>query len=94
MHARSTGPVADAAARSASVAVVGTLVDDPRVVPPKGDLLSFRDVIVATVRVERLESAGREFRVRTPVLVIGSDRAWLGLLPSQQVRVEGRARAS
>ena len=93
VHARTTGPMADAAGRAASVTVEGVLLDDPRVVPPKADVLSFRDVVVATVRVSRLEVGGRVLHVRTPVLVIASDRHWLGLLPSQRVRVEGRVQA-
>ena len=89
VHARTTGPLAQAAARAAAVSVTGTLVDDPRVVPAKGDVLSFREVVVATVRVTRLSVAGRDFRVREPVLVL-ADRSWLGLLPSQRVHAEGR----
>jgi competence protein ComEC len=90
VHARTTGPIADGAARSAAVVVTGVLLDDPRVVPPRGDTLAFRELIAATVRAERLEVAGRRFAVREPVLVFSSDRHWLGLLPSQHVRVEGR----
>ncbi|MFN2540392.1 MAG: DNA polymerase III subunit delta [Mycobacteriales bacterium] len=91
VHARTTGPLADAAAREAAVTVTGTLVDDPRVVPAKGDVLSFREVVVATVRVSQLSVAGRDYRVREPVLVLADSR-WLGLLPSQQLRIEGRVK--
>jgi competence protein ComEC len=92
VHARSTGPVADAADRAAAVSVTGTLVDDPRVVPAKGDVLAFRGVVVATLRVTSLTTGGRAFHVRQPVLVLGDD-SWLGLLPSQRVRAEGRLQA-
>jgi competence protein ComEC len=92
-HARSTGPLVAAAARAAAVTVTGTLVDDPRVVPAKGDVLAFREIVVATVRVQRLAVGGREFRVRQPVLVL-ADPSWLGLLPSQLVQAEGRVQAA
>ena len=92
VHALTTGPLAVAAERAAAVTVVGTLTDDPHAVASKGDVLSFREVVVATVRVSRLSVGGRDYRVRAPVLVLG-DRSWLGLLPSQQVRAEGRLQA-
>ena len=91
-HARSTGPLAEAAASAAAVTVTGTLVDDPRVVPAKGDVLAFRQVVVATLRVSRLTVGASDYRVREPVLVL-ADESWLGLLPSQQVRAEGRVQA-
>jgi competence protein ComEC len=90
VHARTHGPLAEAAARTASVAVVGTLVDDPRVVPAKADVLAFQELVVARLRVEVLEVAGRTVHLRQPVLVLAADRRWLRLLPSQRVRVEGR----
>ncbi|MCW2544207.1 MAG: internalization-related competence protein ComEC/Rec2 [Frankiales bacterium] len=90
VHARTSGPLAVAAARHAAVVVEGVLVDDPRVVPASGDTLSFRELLVATVRVERLDVAGVRVRLRQPVVVFSSDRHWLGLLPSQRVRTEGR----
>ncbi|MCU1623726.1 MAG: hypothetical protein JWL79_2571 [Frankiales bacterium] len=92
VHARTTGPLAEAASRAAAVTVTGTLTDDPRVVPPHGDVLAFREVVVATVRVTTLAVGGRQIRLREPVLVFG-DAHWLGLLPSQRVRVEGRLQA-
>ena len=90
-HALTTGPLASAARQSAAVTVEGTLTDDPRAVASKADVLSFREVVVATVRVTRLSVGGRDTRVRAPVLVLG-DASWLGMLPSQHVRVEGRLR--
>ena len=90
VHARTHGPLAQAAARAASVTAEGVLLDDPRVVPPKGDVLAFQLLVVARLRVERLLVAGRDVHLRQPVLVFTSDRGWLGLLPSQRVRVEGR----
>ncbi len=71
-----------------------TLVTDPRLVPPRGDVLAFRRLVVAKARVTRLTTAGREVRLRQPVLVLSSDAALLGLLPSQRLRLEGRVRAA
>jgi competence protein ComEC len=90
VHARGSGPLAEAARRQAAVSVEGVLVDDPRAVPPKGDVLAFRPLIAARLRVERLEVAGRTFHLRQPVLVLSSDEGWLALLPSQRVHAEGR----
>ena len=92
-HAHTHGPLAQAATAQASVRVEGVLPEDPRIVPPKGDVLSFQQLVVARLRVERLEVAGRVFHQRQPVLVLTSDAHWLGLLPSQRVRVEGRLQA-
>jgi len=60
VHARRTGPLAEAARSSASVTVEGVLTDDPRAVPPKADVLTFRQLVVAHVRVERLLVAGQD----------------------------------
>lgn len=94
VHTRTHGPLAQAATRGASVTVEGVLLDDPRVVPPKGDVLAFQQLLVARLRVERLLVAGRTVHLRQPVLVLTSDSHWLGLLPSQRVRVEGRVQAA
>ena len=94
VHARTHGPIADAARRGASVAVEAVLLEDPRVVPPKGDTLAFQELIVARIRVERLDVAGRRLRVRQAVMMFGSDRSWLGLLPSQRIRTEGRLQSA
>jgi competence protein ComEC len=94
VHARTTGPVHDAAGRQAAVTVEGVLLDDPRVVVPKpgSGALVVRDVLVARLRAEQVTTAGRVLRIRTPILVVSSDRHWLALLPSQRVRVEGLLR--
>ena len=89
VHARTTGPLAAAADRSAAVVLSGVLVDDPRPVAPRTSVLSFRELVVARVRVERMRVAGRDVRLREPVLVLSSSTRWLGLLPSQRVEVEG-----
>ena len=93
VHSRGTGPLALAAHRHAAVVLEGVLVDDPRVVPPRGAVLAFRQLIVARIRVEHLDVAGQRIRLREPVLVLSSDTHWLGLLPSTRVRAEGRVQA-
>jgi competence protein ComEC len=90
VHARTHGPLAVAARAGAAVVVEGVLLDDPRVVPPKGDVLAFQQLVVARLRVQRLLVAGRDVHLRQPVLVLTSDGHWVGLLPSQHLRVEGR----
>ena len=94
VQARTTGAVHDAAAVGSAATVQAVVLDDPRVVVPKpgSGALVVRDTVVARVRVERLMTAGRVVRVRSPVLVLSADRHWLGLLPSQHVRVEGLLR--
>jgi competence protein ComEC len=85
-----SGPVHELAGREAAVRVEAVLTRDPRralASGPRG-----RDLVVTRVRVEVLTAAGRRHRLRTPVVVLSSDTAWLSLLPSQRVRVEGRLR--
>lgn len=42
------------------------------------------------VRVERVRAADRPIAVRVPVLLIGLDPAWRGLIPGQRVRANAR----
>jgi competence protein ComEC len=94
VQARTTGVVHDAATHGSAVSVDAVVLDDPHIVPPKpgSGVLVVRDVIVAHLRVERVTTAGREYAVRSPVLVVSSDRTWLQLLPSQRIRSEGLLR--
>jgi len=87
---RSAGPLAAAAEREGAVTVEAVVLDDPRRAHSAG--AGDRLLVVASVRVELLSDAGRSYRLRSPVVVLASDPAWLGLLPSQRVRVEGRLR--
>jgi competence protein ComEC len=90
VHARTTGVVHDAASHGSAVTVEAVLLDDPRTVTPTGGgVLAVRDLVVARLRIERLTTAGRVFAVRSAVVVVSSDRAWLRLVPSQHVQVEG-----
>ena len=92
VHARTTGPLYEAAGRGAAVTALAVVTDDPRVVVPRAGsgVLAVRELVVARVRVEQLEVAGRTVHLRAPVLVLAQDPAWLTLLPSQRIRVEGR----
>jgi competence protein ComEC len=91
VHARTTGVLAEAARHGSAVTVEAVVTDDPRALQPKagGGVLSVREIVVARIRVERLDLAGRRLRLRSPVLVLTADRAWLRLLPSQHIRAEG-----
>lgn len=89
---RTTGPLPRLAATQSAVAVVGVVTDDPRRVVSRSGLGPPTDLAVVPLRVERLEAAGRAYRLRVPVLVMSSDQRWLPLLPSQRVRAEGRLR--
>ena len=86
------GPVAAAAAREAAVRVEAVVTADPRVALAAAP--GARQLVVARVRVEVLTTAGVSHRLRTAVVVLSTDESWLGLLPSQRVRVEGRLRAA
>ncbi len=94
VQARTSGPLAEAARRTASVTVEVTLLTDPRVVPPRGDVLAFRRLVIAKGRVTTLTTAGVSTHLRQPLLVLSSDDSLLGLLPSQRLRLEGRVRAA
>jgi competence protein ComEC len=84
------GPVPELAGRGAAVRVEAVLTADPRRALTSGR--GGRDLVVARLRVEVLTAAGRRHLLRQPVVVLSSDTGWLGLLPSQRVRVEGRLR--
>ena len=91
--ARVSGPLADLARAEAAAGIEGVLTADPRLVVPRGPATG-RDLVLVRLRVERLEARGQVHRLRAPVLVLSSDRAWLDLLPSQRVRAEGLLRAA
>ena len=90
MQVRTTGPVPALAARAAAVAVVGEVTDDPRLAAARPGR---EPLAVVRLRVEVLEAGGERTRLRAPVLVLSTDLTWLPLLPTQQVRAEGRLRA-
>lgn len=87
---RTSGPLAELARAQGAVSVEAVLTDDPRLATSR---VGGRELVVARVRVEVLRAAGREHRLRAPVVVLTDERALLGLLPSQRLRLEGRLRA-
>lgn len=89
VHAVSTGPVAEAAARNATVTAEIVLTGDPRVLPAKGGVFR-RESVVVTATVTRIDTAESAYTVHAPVLVLGSGAAWKPLLPSQRLSVRGR----
>ncbi len=84
------GPLPALAAREAAVRVEAVVTADPRRAVTQG--VGGRDLVVSRVRAEVLTAGGRRYLVRSPVVVLSGDPGWLGLLPSQRVRVEGRLR--
>ena len=89
--ARSSGPLAEAAAARAAVTVHAVVTDDPRRARA-GAGRDGRDLVVVRLQVRVLSAAGRVHRLRAPVVLLSSDQRWLSLLPSQRVRAEGRLR--
>jgi len=92
VEGRTSGPLVAAAARGSAVRLEAVVRDDPRRVAARGDVLAVRTSVVARVEVRRVELAGRAYSLRQPLLVLSQDESWLGLLPSQRVRVEGLLR--
>ncbi|GAA2135064.1 ComEC/Rec2 family competence protein [Actinomadura napierensis] len=77
----STGPVRALARTGGTAAAEVVLTGDPQARKGGG-----RPMVIVRARLEAV--AGAE--VRVPVLLIAHDRRWLGLLPSQRVRLRGR----
>ncbi len=78
------GPLADLDGMRAAATIEGTLTGDPRVSPGGNTQL-----VIVPLRVERLTAAGRDLRLRQPMLVLATASGWAGLLPSQRVRADG-----
>ncbi|WP_433414643.1 ComEC/Rec2 family competence protein [Microtetraspora malaysiensis] len=97
VHTVSTGPVAELAARHATVVAEVEIGDDPRTRPQRGGLTR-RDSFVVEARMlsvqivegDRGQPAGDRVRGDVPVVVLASGDGWGTLLPSQRVRVRGR----
>jgi competence protein ComEC len=88
---RTDGVLHQLAQREAAVRVEAVLTADPRRAVSSSGLVG-RELVVARLRVERISAAGRTHLLRAPVVVLTSEPAWLPLLPSQRVVVEGRLR--
>lgn len=80
------GPVEELARARAVVWVEGTTLTEPRLIS-RGDERA--DMVVLTLRVDRLSGRGSESATSTPVVVFG-DADWLGLSWHQRVRAQGR----
>jgi competence protein ComEC len=89
VHAVSTGPVAELAARRAAVTVEMTLTGDPRILPGHRGLVR-RDRVIVEGSAERVETSGARFTTMAPVVVFAQGADWVALLPSQRIRVRGR----
>ncbi|MEV2265159.1 ComEC/Rec2 family competence protein [Nonomuraea africana] len=88
VHAVSTGPVAELAARGAAVRGEIVLTGDPKVRQAKA---AFRgESVVVEATLESLDTPTGRLAVHTPVVVFGSGSRWRSLLPSQRLRVAGR----
>lgn len=85
--ARADGPLPGLAQRSAAATLEVVVTDDPR--SSTTALPGRPPTVLIGARAERLTSHGETIRLRTPVLLLATDPAWLPLLPSQRVRVEG-----
>ncbi|WP_157382894.1 ComEC/Rec2 family competence protein [Nonomuraea coxensis] len=101
IHALTTGPVADLAARNATVTARIAITDDPRRRPQhhQGPRHFSQDRYVVPATLKTIQSppgaTTRNQSVDVPVVVFVGGREWGALLPSQQVEVTGRlARAN
>ncbi|MGW7479973.1 ComEC/Rec2 family competence protein [Nonomuraea muscovyensis] len=86
VHAVSTGPVSDLAAKGATITARITLTDDPKLKP--GRFGQQRVIVPATL--EHYQTTRRRQTVRAAVLVLAQGDQWRSLLPSQQVEVTAR----
>jgi competence protein ComEC len=89
VHAIDTGPVAELAARRATVAAELTMTGDPRILPGHHGLIR-RDRVVVEGTVEIVEAVGARFATSAPVVLFAQGTEWAALLPSQRIRVRGR----
>lgn len=88
VHAVTTGPVAELAARGAVVHAEIVLTGDPKVRQARA---AFRgESVVVEATLESLDTPTGRLAVHTPVVVFGSGSRWRPLLPSQRLRVAGR----
>ncbi|HEX4814326.1 MAG TPA: ComEC/Rec2 family competence protein, partial [Nonomuraea sp.] len=84
-----SGPVAELAAKGASVTARIVLTDDPRR-RTRGSGHFGQDSYVIEASVTTIQSAGGRQSVHVPVTVFAGGSEWGSLLPSQQLEVTGR----
>lgn len=94
VSAQTSGPVVELARQETAVVVTGTLLDDPHVAATRPGVVGRVPLVVVPLRVRTLTAHGHTYELSGRVVLLSSDRHWLGLLPSQSVRSEGRLRAS
>ncbi|HEX5995133.1 MAG TPA: ComEC/Rec2 family competence protein [Jiangellales bacterium] len=87
------GPVARLAAVDAQVSVAAVVTSDPALRDGEG-FVSGEPYVVAQLRVERIAGRGVTAWVRTPVVLVASDPAWVSLLPGTPVSLSGRLAAA
>jgi competence protein ComEC len=90
VHALTTGPAAELAAKGSSITARIALTDDPKRRAASHGGRFGQDGYVVPATLELIQSAGNRQAVSVPVTVFASGREWAGLLPSQQLEVTGR----
>jgi competence protein ComEC len=90
LHGRSSGPLAELARNQQRVSLEVVLTGDPRIIPPKAGSFSGSPLLLADARTVHVYAAGKAFRIRQAILLLGSPQGWSALLPSQRIRVQGR----
>ncbi|GAA4221697.1 competence protein ComEC [Streptosporangium album] len=89
VHAISTGPVAEMAARGASATAEVVVTDDPRELPQHGGPYR-QESFVVPARIEAIGAGSGRTTTRVPVVMLTSGDEWRSLLPSQRIAVQGR----
>ncbi|HVV30432.1 MAG TPA: ComEC/Rec2 family competence protein [Mycobacteriales bacterium] len=88
--ARADGPIPGLARSGAIAEMTVTLSGDPVRRDGVDDATGRRyTLVIAAAQVLELDSGGRQWRLRQPVLLLAYNTGWLGLLPSQHVRTAG-----
>jgi competence protein ComEC len=91
VHALTSGPAAELAAKGASITAEVALTNDPKRRAPKAGRFNQESyVIPATLKIIRVPGSGQAVSVSVPITVFASGHHWSSLLPSQHVEVTGR----
>ncbi|MGI5282807.1 ComEC/Rec2 family competence protein [Nonomuraea polychroma] len=89
IHALTTGPAAELAAKGSSITARIALTDDPKRRASRGGRFN-QDGYVVPATLETIQSAGSRQTFSIPITVFASGNEWGGLLPSQHLEVTGR----
>jgi competence protein ComEC len=92
VRARTSGPLPGLASRHVSARIVVVVTGDPTIHPSRAPGVGgSADLIIIPVSVRRVDTPGRSWRLRQPVLLLVTGRGpWRRLLPSQHVDLQGR----